>query len=226
MPSSYPDIFIGGTVGLGFIYDEADFSFSNNYILCTNFDNGSGYNYSFGIKSEYWLSADRALNVAISYSSYNSTFSNTQSWIAIADKEYFKTFRYNYEAGFSYLNTEINYKYRFLPNHYFISAGLSLDFALTRENIFSEEVVSPSELKFKDGTRKHIIAYGDIAPTRAFAIIPKVKAGYDLDLGKSMYASIAVVLGMSAFSVLEDEDWNRFVPGIEISVYRGMFLKK
>jgi len=226
MPSLHPTIFFGGVLSAGYLQDFGSFDFSQTYIKCAEFKNGLGSNINVGIKAEYWLTSLLAINGAMKYNIYNSTFTDEQSFRAIDEQgEFDKKYKYTYSPSLAYISFNSELKWRFIPTHFFLSAGITYESMVTNDNEFAEEVISPAELTFSDGTQKHIIAYGQIAPINNSIIQINLKTGTDFNLGNKRYGSIALKIDLPINNVIKDDSWRRLVIGAELSIYQG-FLEK
>lgn len=160
---------LGGVGSLNYIMNQTEQPIFSNSPACGQFNSGKAWGYSIGISALYPIYGEtlfldgrayfehRPADLTQSQSNYQLFNSNTNTYDNI-------TIRYNYAANLDYLIFDLGLRYKPFKE-YDAYTRLSLDIGnpiIGTDYTLSEEIETPKNYVFPDGTARHNISSGKI----------------------------------------------------------------
>ena len=219
LPQKQPKLFIGVLAGGSYSYEMASFKFTEELIPCCDFSDGSGLNILVGAAGQYWFSDGiSALTFSAGYNLTQSKFTVQQE---VPTVDYLIIYEYSYKGSNSYVVINSMYKRRLFSSHFSVSGGFDISLLLNQSDEYNEEIISPSDEFFSDGSRERIISKGEIAPLRTFIVNPVFALGYDINLGKSKYAELQLFSDIPIMHSISNESWRHWEVGLKLNILFG-----
>ncbi|MDA3844343.1 MAG: hypothetical protein PF588_08265 [Candidatus Kapabacteria bacterium] len=216
-----PRIFIGATTDVSYLGHDADLNYAENDIACGRFSEGSGIGYSFGIKAEYWMSANSSYYAAVTYSYSPATFLMKDS--NPLDKETLLLTEYEFNSDLSYINIQGGVNYRLGGSHFRVGLGARLGFIIANSSEHLERVISPKDrFTFPGGTHERFISEGKISDLYTVNFLPELTLSYDLNLGLGKYASPFIRIGIPVMDIAANDPWKRYEFSIGTAIMFGL----
>ncbi len=217
LPSSSPVLFIGGGATFNYGLNTADiYSLGADY-RCGDYKSGTETGFSAKIASEYWQTGVLSLWGEAGYRNSTVKFSST------TEPEPFKnrgeidslTREFLMKTIFHSIVVEAGVKWRIAPTHLNFIFGIRAELLLKNTVEQTESIVTPVEF-----VSPVPYSYGNVSLTsfRSVYITPIVGIGYDMELGRGLYATPKITVGvplMSRSSVISWKSWD-FSAGIVI----------
>lgn len=223
LPYSIPEHFIGFTGGYSINTATGNFEFLEDYTPCCNYQSGKGNSLNFGIIYEFWITPISAINISFNYQSTNSLF-NQSIQIPRSDgiNDYTAKYRYQMEELRNSIILMINYKHRILESHWSAFGGIYLFYKTSNEATHTEEIISPENERFIDGTQKRAIKRGMYGEYNFFGLNPNIGINYDLPIFQGYYSSLSTFLQIPFTNVIKNQDWKEWKFQFSISILKSI----
>lgn len=224
MPSSYPTLFLGVTGSGSFHTFSGDINYLQGVVLCGTFRNGDGKGFSGGVQVDKWLDGSWAVSGAVRYEAMSGTFDSDGDTLARAPNTPPTIVGYEIESSFSYASLDLGVRYRPIAlSKIFIGAGVQAGLLLSSSTVQRQRIISPASQRFSDGSQEQSLA-DNIVGFSSFYAGGRVSAGFDLPIGRSLYASPAVYAAFPLTSMANDTPWQRVSVGVQVSVLYGLMF--
>ncbi|MFA6572435.1 MAG: hypothetical protein WCT77_14500 [Bacteroidota bacterium] len=225
-PTNSPVFFIGVTGEFNYQIHRSELDFLEDKITCVRFDNGTGYGYTGGLSFENWQNASWALFGSVNFSNIPATFSKQAEPLPIANGD-FEITEYNFVSQYRFIILEAGEKMRLSTTHFFVGASLQIGVFISKSEESKEKIIAPENappFPTNPPSYERTILDGSISTMNKFSLTPRIRFGYDFNLGNSYYSSISIICGYSLFSVTKDADWRRSSVSAGLTIYRGLFF--
>ncbi len=218
LPMKYPEFFIGINAGVSFINNNGNIRLDEGEVFdCCKFSSGSGWGNSYGLAAEYWYFPDMALFAHLNYTMDGHTFTKQRMGeIRVTDTLFYEN---ELKSSIDYLNLEIGAKKDFPASHFHYGLSMMLGITLSNSNKITEKVLKPVYFPWSE----RIVSQGRISDLTKFYFLPKVRLGYDIDLGLSTYSTISLTAGIPVINITDNAEWKSWQFGLEIVINRGIF---
>ncbi len=228
LPYNIPKLYGGAGGQLNYFFHNVNLRlFSDIIPECCSFDNGIGRGYSLFIQVEYWESGNMSIYGKILYNDIKSNFKIQQKfpyYDTLTNSE--KYYRYETEAETRIGELMVNggVRYRILETHFYIGAGINIGVNIWNSISAVERVLDTDENWFPNEPDPHQRTYpgSRISELNLIILTPELRVGYDLNLGKNFYATIATVLGFNMISMTRDDNWHFVSGGIGVTILRAL----
>jgi len=217
LPMDYPEFFIGINAGLTYFDNSGNIRLDEAEVLdCCKFSSGMGIGTSFGLSAEYWHLPDLSFFVNLKYSIDKHTFTkNRMGEIRVTDTLYYEN---ELISSTNFLILEIGAKRNIEDSHFHYGLSIFTSILINNSNEITEKVIKPVYFPWSE----RVVSRGRISDLTSIYLQPKLRFGYDLDLGLSSYSTIAISIGMPIFDMTEQAEWRSWQIGAEIVVWRGL----
>ncbi len=200
LPFETPKLYYGANVSYGIISSYGKITFLENRISCPNFENGNGAKFSFGINAELWNTKNQFAYIASLNYDINSLTYNSYDSVPVSETVFAK-YKSELELNFSNISAAFGLKYRLLNSHFHVSGKVNLDFTITDNFNATERIANPDEIPYWERN----IANGNIYDIRKITITPDISIGYDVELGRGIYATPKFSLEIPVMSMMEND---------------------
>ncbi len=215
LPSSSPTLFFGGTAKINYGFHKADIYELGDEYRCGDYKSGTETGFSACLASEYWQSGTLALWCEAGYRYSSVVFSS------VTEPEPFKrdgvlyslTREFEMKSMFHAIEVQGGIKWRFAPTHFHVLLGVRGTVALKSTVEQTETILTPVEY-----TQTIVYGQAPLSSMRILFITPVAGIGYDAELGRGIYATPKITVGlplMSRSSVTSWTNWD-YSAGITI----------
>lgn len=226
--------YFGPVVGYNRVLHSADLStFNEEAVACPVFQNGSANGYFFGISFEYLLGGAKnstsSIIARLLYNSMPANFevegSNYPSMALLPDNRdtvIFSSVTHKNEVIYDMITFEAQYKLNLFESLFGVVVGPTFDFAMTKDQNQTVQLVEPSYAKFQevpladqqaqgirysaDG-RTLIAKEGEIPNSSAFRFGLKFGVQYEIILNSGMYIVPSFNYNFGVTNLSSDDDW-------------------
>ncbi len=219
LPQEVPQFFVGLTAEAGYQSHFGEFPYLENF-KCCEYNSGSGVGANIGIAAEYWKKANMVYGGKVLTSFVPGNFNTLVDGQMLSNNRELIT-EYEFSSVITYISAEVFIKRRIAETHLFISGNLGFGYLLNKQFEFKEKVFSPANYTFVDGSQVRNLE-GTVGELNKLMLLPGIHIGYDLNLGRGMYASPSISLGYSPVDFTETSEWKRVVYSFGITIYRGI----
>lgn len=223
LPYSIPSKFIGLSAGYSINSSTGDFEFLEDYTPCCSYQQGQGNSLNLGIVTEYWIDGISAVNLSANYQLSKLLFSQTVP-IPRSDgiNDYIAKYKYEMEETRNLLTIQPYYKYRLIHTHWAALAGFNIHYLLNYQSTHSEEIISPEDERFIDGTNKRVIKSGMYGKYNTVNINPIIGLNYDFSIYRGYYTSFSSIVQIPLTNVIQNENWKEWKIQISLSIFRSI----
>ncbi|MBI3258347.1 MAG: hypothetical protein HYZ54_02535 [Ignavibacteriae bacterium] len=206
LPSSSPVLFIGGGgSAILYGYHSADIYSLGEEYRCGDYKTGSETGFSGVISGEHWQTGVLSIwgEAGYRYSSVNFSSITDPEPFKRGGKEYSLTREFKMKSIFHSIEIIGGIKWRIAPTHIGILAGIRGDISLKSTVEQTESVVTPVEFISEP------FSYAQVPLTsiRTFYIAPIIGLGYDMELGRGIYATPKIIVGLPIMSRSSKISW-------------------
>lgn len=223
LPYSIPSKFIGLNGGYSLNSSTGDFEFLEDYTPCCKYQSGTGYSLEIGLHYEYWLNS---ISAVIFKSTFNSTSSNFSQTIQVPRSDgindYIAKYNYSMSEKRNYLILSGLFKHRILKSHFAIVAGLNSYYILGSQATHTEDIISPMDERFIDGTRSRVIKKGMYGEYNTITINPVIGFNYDYAILRGYYSSFTASLQIPVTNVINNEDWKEWKFQVSVTILKSI----
>jgi hypothetical protein len=215
LPSSSPEMFIGGYIGLGMNTEYVDSQSFSDVLDCCQFSSGSGNDIRFGFAGEYWLVGDFSLQTQVGFGISSANFNaSREDSILLIDPEDEKTEvrvinrDYTLRSKIQSLELAMIAKKRILSSHFSVALGFSGAFTLPNEHMHELEmkISSPTiQLDRPIYTSNEMVRGIEIS---GFLFKPIIRCEYDISIFNESYLKPFIQSDITLNSrVTRDDPW-------------------
>lgn len=225
LPSDYPYFFLGISAEKSLYMNKGNFSLFEEATECCKFNGRNSDGFRIGLSSEYWHLGSNSIFAILSFSSIPANFTAVNSFPINSDTILITEFDLN--TKFNTINLTTGYKYRLFDSYFFVSGILEFAFNISNNYEVYEKIISPKNFYFNTNPPSQIrsLSQGRINDFNLIIFSPGINIGYDLDLGKSYYATISLNLSHSLNKILKNDDWRITHLSIKLIVFRGILYR-
>jgi len=217
LPMDYPVFFIGVNAGITYFDNSGQIRLDEGEVLdCCSFSSGNGLGSAFGLSAEYWYLPDISLYANLKYSIDKHTFTkNRMGEIRVTDTLFYEN---ELSSSTNYIILELGGKKNISDTHFHYGISIYASLLVNNDNEITEKVIKPVYFPWSE----RVISRGRISDLTTIYVQPKLKFGYDLDLGLSTYSTIAISIGIPFFDMTENAKWKSWQIGAELVIWRGV----
>ena len=230
LPFRYPYLFGGIVGGMDYERHNTSLNLSENNYECCQFEAGSGFGSTIGLKGELWLQGVWGVSMQLSYLTRRGNFTadgyslpftvfDSQGKIIGHDTA---TFQNTMKSSLSYITLEAGAKRRILGTHLFAGVGIELGYLVTQKYTHTEQVISPSYFKYNDGSQQRELDDYSVSNISKFLFIPKLIMGYDIAVGLGLYTTPFVSVGFPLHNIAQNGKWNTWSFSLGISILHSI----
>lgn len=208
LPSGSPTLFWGGGAKVNYGFHSADIYTLGEEYRCGDYKLGKETGFSLALAGEYWETGALSVWGEAGYRFSSVTFSSIPESqpFKLGGVVYALSREFQMKAQFHAIELQAGIKWRFAPTHFHILAGVRGTLALKNTVEQTETILTPIEFT-------QAIQYGQtsLAGIRTFYLTPLLGIGYDAELGRGMYATPKVTIGLPLMShspVTSWESWD------------------
>ncbi len=223
LPYSIPSQFIGLSGGYSINSSSGDFDFLEDYTPCCKYKSGTGNSIEFGLIYEKWITPLSSVVLKTSYFATNSNFEQTiQVPRSDGISDYITKYRYSMSENRQTLNLSGFFKHRLMESHLSVLGGINLQFYLNSGATHTEEIISPSNEVYIDGSRKRNIKNGIYGNYNKVPINPTIGLIYDYTTIRGYYTSISTIMHIPITNVVNNELWKEWKFQISVSILKSI----
>lgn len=213
LPSDSPNVFIGGYTGFGMNTAFVDARSFSDVLDCCAFNNGSGYDFRFGLAGEYWLMGDFSVQAQLGFGSSTARFNaSRQDSILLIDSlsekvtSHVLNREYTLISSIPSMELGLIAKKRLFASHFSIAFGFSGAITLPSESMHELELkvsVPGVELDRELYTPNEMIKGIDIT---SFIFKPLIRFEYDIAMFNEAYMKPYIQTDITLNSRVTRED--------------------
>ena len=215
MPSQYPSLFVGAQFQTGFSIVTTDALQSKSTPLCGNYVDGGSSGYKASISAEMWNESGlSSWQFALGMQKISMAFSDERTYTLYENEVRNYLYRFTLESKTTFIFAEVFFKHRIVQTHFHSSAGLAVLVAISSGKTRQYgEILEPVD-------KVSLEEYGEATDLslRSFQVQPILKFGYDVDMGKNMYGTPFLAIGVPVFSSIGNTNVRNWQINIGISV--------
>lgn len=206
LPSTYPRLFLGGSVSGIYGFHTADIYSLGEEYRCGDYKQGVETGISAAAVGEYWLPGSM-----VAFWGMIGLRTSTTRFTSLPPSEPFRRNGVEFELRREFamdiylkaLLMEAGMKYRIGRTHAHLGIGFRTDLVLSTLAEQTETILTPVEFT-------QAIAYGEqrLTGMRTLLITPLLAAGYDAELGKGIYATPRITIGIPMISRSSVVSWS------------------
>jgi hypothetical protein len=217
LPMDYPEFFIGLSVGASYFNNSGQIRLDEGEVLdCCSFSSGNGWGSNFGLSAEYWHLSDLALFAALRYSIDKHTFTKQRiGEFRVTDTLHYEN---SLSSSTNYLMIEFGGKKNIPDSHFHYGISILASILINNNNEIREKIIKPVYFPWSE----RVVSRGRISNLTSIYLQPKLRFGYDLDLGLSTYSTISINIGIPIFDMTEQAEWKSWQIGAEVVIWRGL----
>jgi hypothetical protein len=201
---------IAASGGFGWLSYAADFKgLPGVPSCCPDYQDGNGTAIAFGVGGEIRLVPNFFGGVRFLFASYNGTLTaDERELVGTSTDTTTAVFRHTIDAKQPAIGTEVTLGYRVLPA-LSLSAGMRADVMLGGTYHQSEDIVSPSTIRFENDSRQRLVYDGDLPAERRLHMALIAGARYDVPLNPqgSFMLSPEVQLYQGLMDLVDGVSW-------------------
>lgn len=216
MPSKYPSIFMGLFAETGLSIITMEQLQSKQTPLCGNYDNGSASDFKAGVNVELWnQSGVSSICFGLGVQQMRMEFDDERQITRWEGEEVVYTYRFGLESKSTYIFAEGFFKHRFSNSHLHGAIGLSTLIGMGGKGDTRQfgEILEPS-----DKVSSEEFGEATDLSLKSLQITPIVRLGYDLDMGRNMYSTPYIAIGLPLFSSINDVNVRNWQINFGISI--------
>jgi hypothetical protein len=206
----FPSCYLGITGGYGLHTYQESYSVFEKGNPCGDFSDGDGKGIIVGITFEYLLSKKLSIVGDILYEDRSGSFKKTSLNYPFLDNNNVKQYadlEQNLDITLNYLTIMPSVKYKLLSAGLGVTAGIGFNLLMSNSMTMNENILSPSNIVYIDGSRTKLIMDGDIQSVNSFTIDAKAGIFWDLTLSPHVMISPRVLFSYPVLKVTNDYDW-------------------
>lgn len=219
MPSQYPSLFVGAQFQAGFAIVTMDALQSKATPLCGNYIDGSSSGYKASVSAELWNESGlSSWQFALGLQTVSMAFNDEKTYTLYENEVRNYLYRFTLESKTTFIFAEGFFKHRIAQTHFHTSAGLAVLVALSSGKTRQYgEILEPID-------KVSLEEYGEATDLslRSFQVQPILKFGYDVDMGKNLYGTPFLAIGVPVFSSIGNTNVRNWQLNIGISVSYAM----
>jgi hypothetical protein len=204
LPSTSPTLFLGGSARVNYGFHTADTYFLGDEYRCGDYKSGKETGFSVGLAAEYWQTGVISIWCEAEYRNLSVIFSSTDEPqpFKLGGVVYSLSREFQMKSVFHAIETQGGIKWRFAPTHIHVFLGLRGTLSLKSTAEQTETILTPIEFT-------QTIRYGQTPLTgiRTLFITPLIGIGYDAELGRGIYATPTIRVGLPLMSYSSVTSW-------------------
>ena len=217
LPSSYPKFFLGGNISGIYAFHSADIYSLGEEYRCGDYKKGTETGLSVSAACEYWQTGSLAFwgMVGFRTSTVHFTSQTQPEPFRLNGEEFQLTREFAMDAHLQAISFDVGIKHRIARTHLHIGVGVRTEIVLTTTAQQTETILTPVNITGS-------IDYGvqPLTGMRRMVLTPIITTGYDAELGKGIYATPRIMIGLPLMNRAKSIDWT----SIEISGGVSFFL--
>ncbi|MFN8361512.1 MAG: hypothetical protein U0264_16510 [Candidatus Kapaibacterium sp.] len=205
LPSTYPRLFLGGNISGIYAFHTADIYALGEEYRCGDYKKGTETGLAVSVAGEYWQTGSMAFwgMVGFRTSAVRFTAQTQPEPFRLNGEEFALRREFAMDAHLQSIAGELGVKYRLGKTHFHTGAGLRAELALKTTAEQTETILTPVQF-----TQSILYGQTTLNGMRSFLLTPFITAGYDAEIGKGIYATPRLVLGLPLMSRASSVDWN------------------
>lgn len=218
MPSKYPSVFMGLHAETGMSFISMDQLQSKQTPLCGNYENGKASDFKAGLNIEVWnQSGLSSLCFGLGVQQISMSFDDESQFTRWEGEEVLYTYRFGLESKSTYIFAEGFFKHRFSSTHFHGAIGLTALFGVGGNTRQYGEILEPAD---KVSTEE----FGEAKDLslKTVNLMPIVRLGYDLDMGRNLYSTPYIAIGFPVFSSINDVNVRNWQINLGLSIQYAM----
>lgn len=223
MPFSVPTFYVGFGSGVGIASHSGSIESVSGSFVCARFPSVTAPVFSFGVTAEYWIYGRTALTFSGLYQSQSAHFSELSERIPLSDGNFLQT-RYELSTNRPTLKVTGGAKTLLFDTHAWIGGSIALEYLLQSSSQLQEKMVSPEGVPFETTPPSFVITYpgNTLDGMRTVVAVPCVNIGYDIELGRGLYASPSIGYSLPLMSQSSAAQWNVSTVWAELKILYGI----
>lgn len=196
--------------GFGLIGYTADFiGLPGVPSCCPHYESGSGNNAMFGVSGEIRMAPNLSGGLRVLYARYAGTLTSDEDELVTSGTDTVTAvFRHTIDATQPAIATEAFVTYSILP-HFNVTGGARADVMLGGTYHQTEDIVSPSTIRFENDQRQRLVFDGDIPQEKRLHLALQAGLRYDVPInpGRTLMLSPEVQLWQGLGDLVDGITW-------------------
>jgi hypothetical protein len=207
------EIYIGPFGGINYNIHSGEFVTTEGKLECCTFDNGSGIKPVVGIKAFIPIFQHFTFSPRLAYEGRGGSFDKPQKTLPILGEDNqteWWTFSSKLDVTLNTFDIDLfaSYYYDFSNLRLYGVVGPSLAFLFSRNFSATESIVSPSGVKYLDGTTSHKVFDSDTLDIVNTSIIQlRIGAGASFNVWNNFYLNPEILYGLPLNKISKEKDW-------------------
>lgn len=204
LPSSSPSLFFGGGVKLNYGFHTADIYTLGDEYSCGDYKTGDETGFTVGLAAEYWQTGTISFWGEAGYRYSPAVFTSTTAPEPFKRNGGVDTLvrEFQMKSVFHAIEIQSGVKWRFAPSHIHIVAGIRATIVMSNEVEQSETIVKPIDI-----TESILYPTSKINSIYTVLVVPVIGIGYDMELGRGIYATPKITVGLPLMSYSSATSW-------------------
>ncbi len=211
-------ILIGAVAGINYRMKQGTIETGDGCYACSSFSDGSGVGGMGGLRAILPLSRSLFLRAGVAAEIVNLDFDavhNSYPYIEAHNTIGVLDLRQEMHLGFTSVMFEALLGYRVAKQGLYLVAGPVYNLLLSSQMKLNEEIISPSDASYLDGSRSKVLIDGDIPDASSFLSL-RAGAGMTFPLGAGIHASPEIMYSFPLTDIGTDPGWS--VSGLDLTL--------